>query len=290
MLGQNSETEPPKLRVSAEARGKLRTWKAAAAERYRQFNKVYDAPKLSNIIHEYVMRGSRTGKLRALDKICRWFGPVAVFQTASSCKHPVACWLMLRPRRGVLVDPHSPSLAQDCVAVDYLIVGRYDGYDVLRRATGLWSLEFSDHALGRLLMRSRAVDLDRAMTEAHYYLMSLPTHRPGIDFGQLWLRGGPGWFVGELRIGRDTTLDGDIMTHVRALTWMHEDQLNDNKERLAAQCQPALPLCERMADRWLLPAPLRRIEKAKIEGKPKYEVVKVAPNTLPPLPGWSPKP
>src|SRR5271167_2930681 len=143
------ETRSRPVPVDAEARGRLRRWKQELEERYARLYRAYQRPDTRMVASEFAMCGT-TGRRRAFQKLNRRFAPYARLEFRRFDKPPLAIWAVLRPRSRVILGdvPDDPGLQQDCVVIDCIVAGQLDDDVVI--ATGLWTLEASDHSLGRL--------------------------------------------------------------------------------------------------------------------------------------------
>lgn len=250
---------------NAEARGRLRLWKQAAAKRYAAFDRATNNnPELLAEGGQMVMRALK-GRARAFRRLRRLIPEDARFEGACLAgKFPVAVWAMLRPRNAVTVDTDNPSLRQDCVVTEYLVVGavpEWTGTKPARvgRVTGKWSLEVPDHALLRLLQRSPGVDIGAVLWSAHAAAL-----RARVDNEQLYpaladpartflLPAGDGVFVCGVIIGEDIKVG--LSCHLFAHTWLHNDQLYDNQTPLLVEAGTGARLGEGL----FLPSPLHKL-------------------------------
>jgi hypothetical protein len=246
--------------IDAEARGKLRAWKAAAAKRWTALQRALDEPELQRAAADMTMK-TGTGRQRAFAKIQKRIGGYCHFEGARlDGSWPLAIWASLEPRGSVALEPGEPSLAQDCVTVDYIVAGNLPHGPAL--ADGMWSLEIPDHALGRLLQRQRAADLGTVLLAAHHAALRSRVADVAHCFAdpdqRVLLPTRAGCFVSVVALGRDPAeVDSNMTVHIRALTWLSNDQLTDEQERdiLLTDDGPG----ERLGQEWLAPAPLRRI-------------------------------
>jgi hypothetical protein len=123
---------------NAEVRGQLRQWKKKLAQNYAIFNSSYlelmDG-KLTPLVFDMI-KSSRSSREQAFAKIKSALGPGVTLESANlgRGKHSLAIWSILKPRDTVTVDaadsdlPESEreSLAQDCVTVNYVLIGCVD--------------------------------------------------------------------------------------------------------------------------------------------------------------------
>lgn len=245
--------------ADAEVRGRLRQWKIALADRYRIVDRCMAGHALIADIKALCARGSRTGRQRAFTRINHALTTAGATLEGQRLdgKHPLAVWSILAPRDSVTVAPDDPSDAQNCVTVNYVLIGILD-QGMAHRANGLWTLDIPDHALGRLLHRS-ASDPAASIAAAHHAALRLRYEdviRGGKidpDF-QFLLPAGPGAFVCSLLIGPDISIDGQQLLRLRVHTWLADDMLRDNQTSLIDDGAAG----HRLGDSWLLPAPLRR--------------------------------
>ena len=246
--------------IDAETRGKLRLWKAGLATRYAYLDRLVSNNTLDDDASAIALRGSITGRQRAFDRIRRAILPSGAILEGLRLhgKHPIAAWSILRPRVGVAVDPDDPSYDQNCITVNYLLAGRLPGLQAL--AEGLWSLEIPDHATGRLLQRHTVADPSSLLYAAHHAALRLrqtdvaPSNKADRTFRFL-IPAGPGAFSCSLIAASDRSLGYQMGTHIRAFTWLNDDQLRDDQTPVIDDGLPG----GRLGDGWLLPAPLRAI-------------------------------
>jgi hypothetical protein len=250
--------------ISAEARGQLRIIKRDLALRWQQFDQTFRSPTTRALIREFAGRGSVIGRRRAFRALNRRLTPPCLLHQARLLgKAPLAVWAVLKPRDGVRVDPKTPSEAQDCITVDYLVGGMVFPRGPFQ-GDGIWTLEVTDHALGRLLQRDPGEDLPAVIMAAHHAVLNIRLHNAQTYFageGSFRLPAGNGEFRCVGVSGFDVSRANEPMLHIRALTWLHRDQLQDEP--------PDPPVSDdepRLGDSFLLPAPLRMMEAEIIDG------------------------
>jgi hypothetical protein len=239
--------------VGAEARGRLRQWKRAALDRFSRIEATLASRKFDKAARDFNHK-SAVGRRRALPKL-RAMLSEACFEEAHA---DYVLWAYFHPRESVVCPNEGvgPALLQDCVTVDFIALGRRTwNYAVERigseRGQGLWSIEATDHALGRALQRDPAADLDALILEAHHAALAM---RPaGPIFGFL-LPAGNGAFRCSLRAGPDTSTGQDCVWVV-AHTWLHNDQLAED-QHLAPAGDPT----ERLGNHMLRPLALRHLD------------------------------
>lgn len=249
--------------ADAEVRGRLRQWKTALAANYRRLDRLFSTSALVADVTELCARSSSTGRQRAFAKVAKRI--VATGATLEGVRldgrAPCAVWSILKPRDSVAVDPDDPADAQNCVTVNHIFTGNLDG--VPHQADGLWTLEIPDHALGRLLHRSGAVDPASSIAAAHHAALRVrasdvfPNLKVDRGFSFL-IPAGPGAFVCSIAHGPDVSIGLGMEVHVRAHTWLATDMLHDDQTPLIDDGAPG----DRLGESWLMPAPLKRIIKA----------------------------
>jgi hypothetical protein len=251
---------------NSEARGKLRAWKNLLHQRYQALNAVFNGPGgslLDMACVDLVKRGSCTGRQRAVDKLQQALGPAAKLEKLQlDGKYAYALWSILKPRDPVVVDASDESgLNQFCVAVNYILAGYLPHLDVIGKAEGLWTLEVPDHALGRAVERSGLLHPETIIRDARRNLLELPAQCVAFNNGAIdpehgfFVKAGAGAFRGEIRIGRDVSLNDDFSAHTFVRTWIDDAQLHEDQVVLCEKGAPGA----RLGDCWLLPMPLRRI-------------------------------
>ena len=254
---------------NAEVRGQVRAWKAKLARDYAIFHTASKGllDGKADLLKDMI-RGSRSTRRSAFDTINKRFGPGVKLEKvglANRGDNSVALWSILKSRDAVTAvfaentsEKERASLAQDCVTVDYILVGTSQG----RVANGLWSLEIPDHALGRAVERSRLLHPETIIRDAHQNLLDLPdeivSQRGFTDSNvKAYIKAGAGCFIGYLRIARDVSVNDDWCAVVRVDTWLDEDQLHDDQIVLSEKGEAG----KRLGDSWLMPRPLRIIEE-----------------------------
>jgi hypothetical protein len=158
--------------VSAEARGRLRLWKAAASTQCAQLDRAIKSGRVAQFGFDLAKRRFEVERRRMIRAARNLLGPAAHLEAASlKGKSPHLLLTVLRPRESGLIDRVDPSDDQLVVAVEYLIVGvsaRSGGW-----ASGLWSMEIPDHALGRILQREPRADPTTVLLDAHRNALAL---------------------------------------------------------------------------------------------------------------------
>jgi hypothetical protein len=246
---------------TAEARGRLRVWKRAAADRYAAYVRVSRGGDFRAAVSQLVLRSSPAGRARVFRRFRDQLRAVATFEGACLAgKCPVAIWSVLRPRErvtiGLDVPPH---LQQECVVVEHLTLGAMP--TMMGVAKGLWSIEVPDHALRRLLERAPGVDIDATLLAAHRAALRARLDDDEIAAAMVdpdmsfLLPAGPGVFVCGFRVGDDVNVG--LMVYLFAHTWLHRDQLYDSQAPLLVEGGEG----KRLGEGLLLPAPLRRLSR-----------------------------
>jgi hypothetical protein len=251
--------------IGAAERGKLRQWKRAAAANYQLCDRLLHDPEMQRQVDEFAMRGSEAGRRRAFQRVTMLVRRFAHLQEVRfTGRAPLALWAALTPRNAVTVNPATEGQKQDCVAVNYVLVGALAGPGRGGMiADGLWSVEISDHALLRVLQRDPAADLDAVLLAAHRSALLLSNNIAAeADAAAIAGEGrvsgflapaGDGVFIYEFGAATDRS-NWQGMLAVRAVTWLHNDQLRDD-QRPEPEGRPG----DRLGEGLLLPAPLRRV-------------------------------
>jgi hypothetical protein len=248
----------------AEVRGQLRAWKRKLAERYAEFE-LACAGRVRAMAVDLVKRPAE--RQRTLEQIKRALGDGVTLESFHRGRRAHAIFSILKPREAVLMakngGPASGTLAQDCVSVNYIVIGYMPGPpEHVSVADGLWTLEVPDHALGRAVERSRALHPGVIIRQAHLNLLALPQSVAASmsrkDDAGVLIKAGAGAFVAELRLAPDVSTHNAVQCHVRVKTWLADDMLGADQNPL---CEPGEP-GDRLGDAWLRPAPFRRIVRA----------------------------
>jgi hypothetical protein len=252
----------------AETRRKLRAWKKKLATDYAIFNSAW--PRLDEVIKDFVLRGSATGRKRAFDKVRAMLGPgVTLEHLELSSRHSHAIFSILKPRESVIYENEKevlkPTYLQDCVTVNYFVAGylpRFASDPMVGRGEGLWTLEVPDHALGRAVERSRLIHPGTLIREAHVNLLALPNAVLGPVFQDkesrgVYIKAGAGAFAGHLFVGPDKSKNFEVSAFVRVKTWLATDQLGADQIILSEKGKPG----DRLGDGWLRPSPFCHFER-----------------------------
>ena len=266
----------------AETRGRLRVWKQKLARDYATFDAAFRGmgDDNGNIRSDWpieLVRCPRAGRRRAFEKIKRALGPGAVLEEVRLEKRgkAYAVWSILKPRAAVTLaaaenasDEERASLAQDCVTLNYIVIGTSD----ILVTEGLWTLEVPDHALGRAVERSGLLNPETIIRNAHRNLLDLPTSvltntSLNGDSGA-FIKAGAGCFAGRIGLAADRS--GDMDVHVRTKTWLDENQMHDDQIVLSGKGEEG----SRLGDGWLKPAPFRIITPV---GDGKYQCMTKEP-------------
>jgi hypothetical protein len=260
--------------IGAAERGKLRQWKRTAAANYQLCDRLLHDPEMQRQVDEFAMRGSEAGRRRAFQRVnvlVQRFGHLQEVRLTG--RAPLALWAALTPRDAVTVNPATEGEKQDCVAINYVLVGALAGPGRGGMiADGLWSVEISDHALLRVLQRAPAADLDAMLLGVHRSALRLSNdiateadaaaaageERPS---GFL-VPAGDGVFICEFNAAIDRS-NWQKMLGVRAVTWLHNDQLHDD-QRPEPEGKPG----DRLGEGLLLPVPLRRVSLCRAGDEP----------------------
>jgi hypothetical protein len=260
--------------IGASERGKLRQWKHAAVAKYRLCDQLLHDLEMKRQVNEFAMRGSEAGRRRAFQRIgalVRRFGHLQ--EVRFTGRAPLALWAALAPRNAVTVNPATEGQKQDCVAVNYVLIGALAGPGIGGMiADGLWSIEISDHALLRVLQRDPAADLAAVLFGVHRSALLLPNDiAEEVDMAAAAGEGrasgflvsaGDGVFICEFNAATDRS-NWQKMLGVRAVTWLHNDQLRDD-QRPEPEGRPG----DRLGEGLLLPVPLRRVLPRRSPGDP----------------------
>jgi len=249
----------------SEVRGRMRAWKVDLVRKAVQFEQVYDArdTTLLPAIEAFARKGTLVGRQRAFKKLRRMLGAGAILEGVRFQPDPIAVFSIIKPRDSIALNaPIESGMAQDCVTVNYILVGHMpDDRPGLRKigvCEGFWTLEVPDHAIGRCIHRTRALP-DKIIRECHLNLLRM---NPRLVMGgnnrveletRFNVRAGPGGFVCTFRVGEEVSRR-EYMARVRADTWIAEED-RDDQALLTGNGHPG----HRLVDSWLMPAPLRRM-------------------------------
>ena len=155
--------------VGAEARGKVRRYKALLTKQCAALDAVLDGEAIQRPADAFTHKNALVGRQRAFAKFRRMLPPGLHFEGVRyQGPDPIAAWVYFRPRDsiGTMVGNPDPSLTQPCIGSEFLLLGAIPQPKMVL-ATGLWTIEVPDHALGRLLERSPRSDPE------HVLLLSL---------------------------------------------------------------------------------------------------------------------
>jgi len=207
---------------SAEALGKLRALKQCLAEQAAQVEHAINVLPLS-LADALVLRGSQVGRTRAAVKLRARFPGVARWYPLREDEDGVPYLLgvyLSSTNDPLITTPTDPGMMQGLVMTRYVLVGSR----MCTASTGLWTLEIPDHALLRLFARDRSADPSLVMMAAHE---RVTVAAPRLELEQFIVPAGRGGFICEWIAAKDQK--GYARLHVRARTWIHEDQMRDDQ-------------------------------------------------------------
>ena len=218
------------------------------SRRYERLEAAMSVKATRSAVDDYARKRSPLGRQRALAKLKRAFADAQPEAFAGG----VALWSFLKPgdaRDWTTADDH-PRDRQPCVRLYFLLCDRTGCH------SGLWSLEFTDHCIGRLVSDARsplALGAAETMHAAHRNLMAASS--------TVVLRWPDDFLLavedGVFRCSVTRGPAGTDQLFIRADSWLHSEQLHENQRPVP----PATSAADRMAD-LLLPQPLRRLRQA----------------------------
>jgi hypothetical protein len=244
--------------VSAEARGKWRQFRRHLAAECVQINSALGNARLRSLVSAYLRPGT-VGREKIAHRMSTLFGPDARLEYRT---RELLCWGFLKARLRVIInnEDDDPGLGQDAVCLHYLLIGRLVEAEPGKcyRADGLWSLEVTEHAGGRLFEYNRGADPAAIIWEAHSRVLQVSAAALApccVDPARRFLLpAGGGWFLCQLVSGEDMSASGALSVHVRARTWLSQD-MAINERAIVGPGPPG----EQVGDGFLLPRPLRRL-------------------------------
>lgn len=214
--------------IGAEARGRRRLLFRQLAESAARLDELCRSGRAQELAPAWAFK-RRKGRLRAQKQLVALFDPLARLRLVTDT---YLGWLYLEPGAGAVQDddPEDPGIRQECIAARALLVGLPPGK---ARAGSIvtcrWTVEFTQHAVGRLLERSPKADPVEAMMAAHDALMRVGTNVPTETFwSEFWVPSrGWGAFACRPLIGRIDDPPDTRIVYVRARTWFDSDMLTD---------------------------------------------------------------
>jgi hypothetical protein len=243
--------------LSTEARRGLRLLKQKLKADYTAFDVSFETLARLDDVGAFLHRSTVKGRLRALDRLKRKLKPARFEGVTIDGRPPVALWSILKPRSAVNADPEHPRDAQDCVTYNYCMIGSplNPGKPI---AEGCWSLEVTDHALGRMIERAPRADHAGLIREAHRRLKNssakaLQAHSSARE--QFLVPTSAGSCVCEMMTGTEISRPGQASILVKMRTFLSPDLDSD------------LPILrigrgeDRAGLNVLIPMPLRTSEK-----------------------------
>jgi hypothetical protein len=240
---------------NAEVRGQLRAWKRKLAQAYAEFELAYGG-RIQAMAVDLVKRPAE--RQRTLEQIKRALGDGVTLESFHRGRHAHAIFSILKPRDAVCTATNDGSLTQDCITVNYIVVGYMPGPpEHAGVAEGLWTLEAPDHALGRAVERSGVLHPGVIVRQAHLNLLALPQSLAASMSGAsgVLIKAGSGAFAGEFRMAPDVSTYNALQCHVRVKTWLADEMLGADQNPLREPGEPG----DQLGDCWLRPAPFRRI-------------------------------
>jgi Fe-S-cluster formation regulator IscX/YfhJ len=252
--------------IDAEARGKVRMFKQKLDKDYVAIRAFYTTALDTEFVRDFVLKKGK-GRQRVFDRINQFLlahraRPAALRLDG---KKPMAAWAFLRPCEAVLADPEDPRDTQDAVSVNYLFIGwapHRPGF--IFKYANLWSLEVTDHTLGRYFQRTRDNDLSTAIFRLHDGILNINqddlTMKPDDPFH---IRIGEHTWCAELRVTNDDKDEcGEKLVHAIVRTYMDFDSLSPRREIKLVVPKPQA-VGSRLGDHLLMLPPFRRLDKQR---------------------------
>jgi hypothetical protein len=130
---------------------RLRQWKQQLHGRYTIIDGALKSVQLAEDISAFCEARRPSMRQRSFDRISPWLAPAGVTLEGVRLdgKAPVAVRSILKPRVAVAADPDDLSLAQNCITVNYFVIGSLEQGGA-HHGEGLWTLEIPDRALAWL--------------------------------------------------------------------------------------------------------------------------------------------
>lgn len=245
--------------IDAHARGKLRLWRQNTHMRHATMEHICRSKETASAARIFV-KPSGHNRQRAWFTLQRAFRDVTWLEfVRRDGREPLALWTAIKPRGpvlGAIGGELSPEELQGGVTLNYLLLGQVGTGPTF--AEGLWTAEVTLHALGRLLQRNSGAILDNVLLEFHRALLQAPSASLEVYINNgMVVPAGRGAFLCSGILAPDTDpFSSKLALVIRAHTWVDQDQLGMDQEKLARQLteEPdAIPL----GRNWLLPDPLR---------------------------------
>jgi hypothetical protein len=232
--------------INAEARGCLRAFKRRLVTDYVGIDQIYKSITNGTICDFMLKKGA--GRKRVFDRIngALLKHGARLERSRLSGKQPFAVWSILKPREAVNCCSKLQRDLQDCVCVNYFSIGWSP--TVVGAMEGLWSIEITDHALGRFFQRNPFGDLRSAILATHRDVIRLA--HDVLELKRFRLRAGDHVWECEVRAGEDISLQNELTVHLLIRTYLHFDQISPHQER-------AVIVAEGDDNYYLAPAPFR---------------------------------
>jgi hypothetical protein len=244
--------------INAETRGKLRIWHEGAQRRYAAMESACHSKEILKAAHVFA-KPSGHGRSPAWITLQRTFREVAWLEAVhSGGREPLALWTVIKPRGpvlGAIEGVLTPEEQQASVTMNYLIAGRTPIHTTL--GEGLWTAEITVHALGRLLQRDPAANVDAVLLELHRAILRAPSRwlEKYIKEGMVVLAG-RGAFLCTCIPPTVNPSSQNLTLLFRAHTWIDRDQMREDQERRANRLAAGSEGIT-LSTNWLLPDPLR---------------------------------
>jgi hypothetical protein len=240
--------------ISTKARGELRRWTKATAAKYAAWLELFKSDAIFRLGQDAVCKKG-LGKERALRRLDAAFAGVAIREQMAH-ERPLAIWSVLKPRGSIMVGHDEPGFMQEAVIVNYGLFAVH-AHGLTKSASGVWSVEFGKHCLGRILERHAGVDLDIALRQIHRDILkvNLTSLAPVIYVPAL-----NGALVCKLAHGRDVD-DREIARFVHFRTFLPKHLLSDQERRSIVKLDDLDDGAPRLSN-ILLPLPLQSHESS----------------------------
>jgi len=233
--------------ISTEARGKLRRFKAEITERDERLDSLLlGNTNFDDVIDNFMFKGGK-GKERAFAKLQQMVPAKLEFV---SNKPRCIVWSAPVCSTHILSKPTTMGEAQSAIVMEFIAVRFIHGRRGFAVDRGIWTLELSDHALGRMFQRNPEIDPFAALQQAHQSILAAADDSYKSRNAIVYVSAPGGLFSGNIIWGglHTNAVDDPIMTkfiqekygeeynqvlvYFRAKTYLHDDQLGPHQKPL----------------------------------------------------------
>jgi hypothetical protein len=216
------------------------------------------SPAVNRIVDNFVMKKGN-GRLAAFGRLQKVFASAHLETPTVELRgrQPLAVWSFLKPRSAEewAEEGTHPREMQRCICTYFLAVGKLTNGE--RLSAGYWSLEYTSHAIGRLVSDQRSplgMTAEEAMWGGHNAILGASARAVFKHRNDFWLPVEDGAFRCSAKVSPPLPSGRGPVLFVRADSWLHESQLRFRQIVPIAATEES----DRLDAFWLQPYVLRQ--------------------------------